>query len=151
MQMCKSNVYAVNIGYHPSCMSTMQDPLEIFPGQGGRSPLRPKEAPPVLTSCIHLKYIRIRTLVEGDYVTMLAKQAWRLLSEPDFLCAKVLRARYYPNGRLLNAQLKNGSSYTWQSVMAGLQCFKKRLYMESRRWHPNKDTNTEREQHLVSL
>jgi hypothetical protein len=24
MQTCKSNVYAVNIGYHPLCMSVMQ-------------------------------------------------------------------------------------------------------------------------------
>ena len=58
-------------------------------------------------------------------LAMLAKKVWRLLSEPDSLCARVLRARYYPDGKLLNAQLKNGSSYTWKSVMAGLQCFKK--------------------------
>ena len=58
-------------------------------------------------------------------LAMLAKQVWRLLSAPDSLCARVLRARYYPNGRLLNARVKSGSSYTWQSVMVGLQCFKK--------------------------
>ena len=41
MQMCKSSVYAVNIGYHPLCMSSMRhklivctvDPLKIYPGQ----------------------------------------------------------------------------------------------------------------------
>jgi hypothetical protein len=49
MQMCKSSVYAVNIGYHPLCMSIMQmhasntncwfvDPLKIYPGQGGPEP-----------------------------------------------------------------------------------------------------------------
>ena len=58
-------------------------------------------------------------------LAMLAKQVWRLLSAPDSLCARVLRARYYPDGRLLNAWVKSGSSYTWQSVMVGLQCFKK--------------------------
>jgi len=58
-------------------------------------------------------------------LAMLAKQVWRLLSAPDSLCARVLRARYYPDGRLLNAQVKSGSSYAWQSVMAGLRCFKK--------------------------
>ena len=58
-------------------------------------------------------------------LAMLAKQVWRLLGEPDSLCARVLRDRYYPNGRLLKAKVMCGSSYTWQSVMAGLECFKK--------------------------
>jgi hypothetical protein len=54
---------------------------------------------------------------------MLAKQCWRLLKEPDSLCARVLRARYYPDGNLLQAKLKSGSSYTWQSVLYGIQTF----------------------------
>jgi hypothetical protein len=58
-------------------------------------------------------------------LAMLSKQVWRLLSEPESLCARVLRAKYYPDGKLLNATLKGGSSYTWQSIMAGLSCFKK--------------------------
>lgn len=56
---------------------------------------------------------------------LLAKQVWRLLSEPNSLCARALRARYYPDGKLLNARLKSGSSYTWQSIIAGLECFKR--------------------------
>ena len=55
---------------------------------------------------------------------MLAKQVWRLLCNPESLCARVLRARYYPDGKLLNARMKRGSSYTWQSVLGGLNCFK---------------------------
>ena len=57
-------------------------------------------------------------------LSLLAKQVWRLLSEPDSLCARVLRAKYYQDGKLLQARMKSGSSYTWQSVMAGLECFK---------------------------
>jgi hypothetical protein len=37
----------------------------------------------------------------------------------------VLRAKYYPDGHLLNATLKSGSSFTWQSILVGLDCFKK--------------------------
>ena len=57
-------------------------------------------------------------------LALLAKQVWRLLREPESLCARVLRARYFPDGRLLNAKIKSGSSYTWQSIIAGLNCFK---------------------------
>lgn len=58
-------------------------------------------------------------------LAMLAKQVLRLLSEPESLCARVLRAKYYRDGKLLNAKVKSGSSYTWQSVLVGLDCFKK--------------------------
>jgi hypothetical protein len=45
------------------------------------------------------------------------------MEEPDSLCARVLRARYYPDGNLLKAQFKSGSSYTWQSILYGIQTF----------------------------
>ena len=43
-------------------------------------------------------------------LAMLAKQVWRLLTNPDSLCARVLRARYYPNGELLKAKMRSGCS-----------------------------------------
>jgi hypothetical protein len=63
--------------------------------------------------------------LEAFNKALLAKQVWRLLLEPDSLCARVLRARYYPDGKLLDAKLKSGSSFTWQSILAGLDCFKR--------------------------
>ncbi|GJN23880.1 hypothetical protein PR202_gb11570 [Eleusine coracana subsp. coracana] len=57
-------------------------------------------------------------------LALLAKQVWRLMSEPESLCARVLHAKYYPDGNLLNAKPKQRSSYMWQSVLAGLECFK---------------------------
>uniref|UniRef100_A0A453RFL4 Reverse transcriptase zinc-binding domain-containing protein n=1 Tax=Aegilops tauschii subsp. strangulata TaxID=200361 RepID=A0A453RFL4_AEGTS len=57
-------------------------------------------------------------------LAMLAKQAWRLLENPDSLCATILRAKYFPDGDLLNAKLKKGSSFTWQSIMAGVNTLK---------------------------
>lgn len=58
-------------------------------------------------------------------IAMLAKQAWRLLLEPESLCVTVLRAKYYPDGNLLKARLKKGSSFTWQSIIEGLKSFKR--------------------------
>jgi hypothetical protein len=56
---------------------------------------------------------------------MLAKQIWRLISESNSLCARVLRSKYYPDGKILEAKLKKDSSFTWQSIIVGLQTFKK--------------------------
>ena len=63
--------------------------------------------------------------LESFNLAMLSKTCWRLLAEPESLCAQVLRAKYYPTGDLLNCELKKGSSYTWQSIWAGIQTFKK--------------------------
>ena len=56
-------------------------------------------------------------------LAMLAKQGWRLLSNPDSLCAKVFKVRYYPNGDVLNSKL--GCSYTWRSIFKGLEVIRK--------------------------
>jgi hypothetical protein len=58
-------------------------------------------------------------------LAMLAKQVWRVLYDPDSLCARVLRAKYYPDGKLLRAKTRSGSSFTWQSMLEGLDCFKR--------------------------
>lgn len=44
-------------------------------------------------------------------LAMLAKQGWRLLTNPGSLCAKVYKARYYPNGDVLKSKLGHNPSY----------------------------------------
>jgi hypothetical protein len=58
-------------------------------------------------------------------LAMLSKQVWRLIDDPTSLCAQVLRAKYYPSGDILQARPKSGSSFTWQSIVAGIQTFKR--------------------------
>lgn len=58
-------------------------------------------------------------------LAMLAKQSWRLITHPETLCARVLRAKYFRDGNLLKAGPNKGSSYTWQSIFAGLQTFRR--------------------------
>jgi hypothetical protein len=55
---------------------------------------------------------------------LLTKQARRLLTNPESLCARVLRARYYKNGTVLTANCPNGASYTWRSIMHGRDLLK---------------------------
>jgi hypothetical protein len=45
-------------------------------------------------------------------LAMLAKQGWMLITDLESLCAWVLHAKYYPNGDILKAGPKTGSSFT---------------------------------------
>jgi hypothetical protein len=60
-----------------------------------------------------------------DLLAMLAMQVWRLIAEPDSLCAQVLRAKYYPFGDILSVGRKSNCSFTWQSLVAGIKTFKR--------------------------
>uniref|UniRef100_A0A452YYE1 Reverse transcriptase zinc-binding domain-containing protein n=1 Tax=Aegilops tauschii subsp. strangulata TaxID=200361 RepID=A0A452YYE1_AEGTS len=50
---------------------------------------------------------------------LLAKQAWRILQVPDSLCARVLKARYFPDSSILNATCPGGGFFTFRSVIHG--------------------------------
>lgn len=56
---------------------------------------------------------------------MLARREWRLLQNPESLCAQVLRAKYYPNDIILNCLPRHGISYSWRSILTGLELLKK--------------------------
>jgi hypothetical protein len=58
-------------------------------------------------------------------LAMLAKQVWRLINTLDSLRAQVLRSKYYPDGDILKVGPKAGSSFTWQSILAGMVTFKR--------------------------
>ncbi|XP_019180182.1 PREDICTED: uncharacterized protein LOC109175373 [Ipomoea nil] len=57
-------------------------------------------------------------------LAMLGKQAWRFLTKPESLAAKVYKARYYPKSNFIDATVGNNPSYCWRSIMAahGLVC-----------------------------
>jgi hypothetical protein len=56
---------------------------------------------------------------------LLTKQAWRLLVNPDSLCAKVLKAKYYPSGHILDTAFPQATFVNWQGIMHGLDLLKK--------------------------
>jgi hypothetical protein len=45
---------------------------------------------------------------------LLARQAWRLLTKPNSLCARVKKARYFPNGELQDTVFSGNASPAWQ-------------------------------------
>ena len=58
---------------------------------------------------------------------LLARQAWRLLTKPNSLCALVLKARYYPNGSLVDTVFSGNASPTWHAIQHGLELLKRGL------------------------
>lgn len=58
---------------------------------------------------------------------LLARQGWRLLQNPDSLCARVLNSKYYPNGDLLDTVFASDASPTWRGIEFGLELLKKGL------------------------
>jgi len=57
-------------------------------------------------------------------LALLAKQGWRLIHNPDSLCAQVLKAKYFPEGDILSAQKSANMSYTWRSILKGVEVLK---------------------------
>ena len=58
-------------------------------------------------------------------LAMLAKQGWRLISNPNSLVAQIFKARYYPHGDIFHAKLGSSPSYTWRSIFNGLEVVKR--------------------------
>jgi hypothetical protein len=57
-------------------------------------------------------------------IAMLSRQAWRLVQQPESLCAQILQARYYPDGDVLKAGPVEGMSYAWRSICHGIELVK---------------------------
>jgi hypothetical protein len=54
---------------------------------------------------------------------LLVKQSWRLMEEPDSLCARVIREKYYPDENLLKAKIKCESYFMLQSTLQRMKAF----------------------------
>ena len=50
-------------------------------------------------------------------ITMLGKQLWKLLTCPDSLVAKIIKARYYLRTSVLQASVGHNLNYMWRSIL----------------------------------
>ncbi|VVA21183.1 Hypothetical predicted protein, partial [Prunus dulcis] len=67
-------------------------------------------------------------------MALLAKQLWRLIQTPDSLVARILKARYFKNCSILEAQIGHSPSYIWQSL-----CKARVLIEKGSRWRIGND------------
>ena len=51
-------------------------------------------------------------------LALLGKQVWRLLTIDKSLVSRLFKARYFPKGSILEAQLGSNPSYIWRSMFA---------------------------------
>lgn len=49
---------------------------------------------------------------------LLAKQVWQLINNPDSLCHRVFKARFFPDYSILKAQTLSSGSYAWKSIIS---------------------------------
>jgi hypothetical protein len=52
-------------------------------------------------------------------LALLAKQAWRLMQEPNSLSTRILKSVYFPNGDFLEAELGTSPFKIWRSIIDG--------------------------------
>jgi hypothetical protein len=92
---------------------------------------------------------------------MLGRQCWRLLTEPNSLCARVLKGRYFPECELWDAPQPRSASYTWRSICHGMQLVKlgvrwnvgngEKIHVLTDRWIPGVSPETLRPLTLIPI
>ena len=60
-------------------------------------------------------------------LALLSRQAWRCLTEPLSLSARILKAAYYPNSSIFEAEVGSHPSQIWRAIYEGKEVLKKGL------------------------
>ena len=64
-------------------------------------------------------------ILQAFNLALLAKQGWRLISNPNSLVAQIYGARYYPHRDVFHSKLGSSPSFTWRSIYNGLEVVKR--------------------------
>lgn len=59
--------------------------------------------------------------LENVNVTLLAKQRWRLMMNPNLMVATIIKEKYFKQKNLLEAKLGSRPSFIWRSLFSSLE------------------------------
>ena len=57
--------------------------------------------------------------------SLLAKQVWRMINNPNSLCHRVFKTRFFPNCSILDAKDSSIGSYVWKSILSARDVIRK--------------------------
>ncbi|KAB2075173.1 hypothetical protein E1A91_A07G212300v1, partial [Gossypium mustelinum] len=57
-------------------------------------------------------------------LALLGRQVWRLMTQQDTLCFKVLSAKYFPDGDVFRYKQSDKLSFTWKSIAKAVDALK---------------------------
>ena len=63
--------------------------------------------------------------IQAFNLAMLAKQDWRILTNPDSLVARVFKAKYFPFDDVLNSKIGSNPSCAWWSIHNSLEVIRR--------------------------
>ena len=63
---------------------------------------------------------------------LLAKQVWCMMHNPDSLCYKVFKARFFPNCSILEDNECTVGSYAWKSILSARDVVRKGMVWQDR-------------------
>ena len=52
-------------------------------------------------------------------LALLGKHGWMLITKPEYLCARVLKGKYFPAGEFMDAAIPKLASATWSPIVVG--------------------------------
>ena len=57
-------------------------------------------------------------------LAFLGKHGWRFLTNPNSLCARVLKGRYFPDTDFMHGAVPKSASATWKAIIAGREALR---------------------------
>ena len=57
-------------------------------------------------------------------LAMLGKHGWRFMTNPEALCTRVMKGRYFPDSDFMQATTPKSASATWRAIVAGREALK---------------------------